>query len=203
MELYFNIWVISKAVNLSCCLYFIYVVCFPALWCSSKMLPVRFENDLAKRDFTHVTTTLLRWKEDHNLLQGTQTGSCWAILGFLTALHSHLQCQILCCGSGAFAGCSWCLLLSRGEGMNCSSMSSQELKLCCQEPHADLGWTGTWWCPFSAGPVVAQPLCVGTGGGRAVGTVGWAASPPAGTGAGYRVGTHLQEQGLALLCFCS
>lgn len=71
----------------------LFAKCFPAPWCSLKMLQVRLENDLAKMDFTHVTATLLRWEGCGRTAassQGTPTGVSWAVLGFLTALQSHL-----------------------------------------------------------------------------------------------------------------
>lgn len=105
------------------------------------MLPVRFKNDLAKMDFTRVTATLLRW-EDHSPLPRARiqrsAGLCW--ISDSTPVPPAVP-RFSAVGAVSLLGVpAVSLLLSISEGMNCSSMGSQELKHCCQEPRADLGW---------------------------------------------------------------
>lgn len=103
----------------------------------------RLEDDLAKMDFTHVAATLLRWEgcgrtTDHPTYRGLRgcpgISDSTAVTPAVPRFSAVGLVPLLCA-----PGIS--LLLSRSEGMNCSSMRSQELKHCCQEPHADLDWT--------------------------------------------------------------
>lgn len=137
----------------------------------------------------HFTQVGRLW-EDHSLFPG-HTGVCWAVLGFLTALHSHLQCPDPLLWE-------WCLLW-----VLLVSAPLQEWKNELQfheQPGAEALLSGAPCRPGLDSDMMMSLLSWTCGSSGAVGTVGWAASPPAGTGAGYRVGTHLQEQGLALLC---
>lgn len=158
---FFNIWVVSEAVILTCCLYSVFLLCgFPKRSCQSDLRMI-----LQK-------WISLMWLPLYSGGKGCPGISDSSAVTPAAPRFSAVGVVPLLSAPGVS------LLLSRSEGMNFSSMSSQELNHCCQEPHADPSWIVAWWFPFSIGPVVAptprweaQCHCVGTGAGRAVGTV--------------------------------
>lgn len=100
-------------------------------------MPVRFKIDLAKMDLTHVTATLLRWESCGKTTASSQSTPTRDLLGCpgisdSTAVTPAVP-RFSAVGVVPLLGVPGVsLLLSRSEGMNCSSMGSQELKHCCQ-----------------------------------------------------------------------
>lgn len=88
---FFNIWVISKAAILSCCLYSVFLLCGVSWRCCQSDLRLILQKWI-----------WLMWLPLYSdgkavgrpqlLPRAHLPGICWAVLGFLTALQSHLQC---------------------------------------------------------------------------------------------------------------